>query len=139
MKKIIATIMTILGLAVVPLAWGGAPAYAEPTDGGNTSGECNGVKTSIIGGGCVEDDGEGGAIFDVLSLVLDILTFGVGIAATIGMVIAGYQYLTARDNVGQVQKAKMRIAQIVIGLAVYALMWGVLKFLLPGGVLGDGS
>ena len=80
------------------------------------------------------DDGEGGGIFEVLNIVLTVLTYGVGIAATVGFVIAGFQYLTARDNEGQVAKAKQRMLQIVIGLFLYAMLWALLNFLLPGGL-----
>ncbi len=83
------------------------------------------------------DDGEG--IFDILNIVLTVMTFGVGILATIGIVLSGYQYITAKDDASKVQKAKDRLLQIVIGLAVYALMWGVLQFLLPGGLFGNGN
>lgn len=134
MKKIIVTILAIVGMWGTILVQPVMVAQAEGEDEGK---KCGGVSTSIIE--CDSEDKEGGAIFDLLAIVVNIFTFGVGIAATIGLVISGYQYMTARDNPGQIQKAKTRIVEIIIGLAVYALMWGVLNFLLPGGVFGDGS
>ena len=97
-----------------------------------SSGEC--VETTFFG--CVSPDSDGGGIFKILNLVLNILTAGVGIAATIGFVIAGIQYMTAQDNEAQMAKAKMRMLQIVIGLFVYATMWAILNWILPGGVFG---
>ncbi len=94
------------------------------------------VSTSILGGGEYCDDGSGKGIVYILGIAVDILTFGIGVAATIGLVVSGIQYLTAGDNVGQIQKARMRIFQIVIGLAIYAVFWGILQFLLPGGLFG---
>lgn len=101
--------------------------------------KCAGVETSIIKCDADENDKEGEGIFAILAIIVSILTYGVGIAATIGVVISGYQYLTARDDRGQVMKAKKRLIEIAIGLVVYAIMWGVIQFLLPGGLYGDGS
>lgn len=85
--------------------------------------------------GC--DNGE--AIFNILAIALNIATFGVAAAGIIGVIISGYQYMSARDNAGAVAKAKNRILQIVIGLAIWALFWGVLQFLLPGGLFANGG
>ncbi|MBQ6486486.1 hypothetical protein IJI76_02040 [Candidatus Saccharibacteria bacterium] len=98
---------------------------------------CGGVETALVK--CDSGSGDGAAIFDVLAIALNIMTWGVGAAAVIGVVISGYQYITARDNSAQVAKAKNRILQIVIGLAVWVLFWGILQFLLPGGLFADGS
>ena len=93
-----------------------------------------GVKTNLFGDGCIS--GEDG-IFMVLNVILQVLTWGVGIAGTLGIVITGIQYMTAKDNAAQMEKAKHRLIQIVIGLAVYAVMWAFLQWLLPGGVFGS--
>lgn len=94
------------------------------------------VYTSILGnaGGCTPV-GEGGElIFSLLNTILTILTYGVGIAGTLGIVISGIQYLTARDNEAQLTKAKSRLVNIVIGLVAYALLWAFLQWLIPGGI-----
>ena len=113
---ILVSIMGVFGVA--------QPAYAE------TERKCGGVDTAIIE--CSDDDGHGGAIFEILAIVLNIVTYGVGAAAVIGVMIAGFQYMTAKDNPAQVSKAKNRLIQIAIGLAIWVLFWGVLQFLLPG-------
>ncbi len=51
---------------------------------------------------------------------------------TIGVVIAGIQYLTARDNEAQVAAAKKRLVEVVIGLVAWAAMFVVLRLLIPG-------
>lgn len=96
----------------------------------------DGLKTAILDV-CPGEEGEG--VFGVLAIALDIMTFGVGAAAVIGVIITGYQYMTARDNAAQVAKAKNRLLQIIIGLVIWVLFWGILKFLLPGGLFGDGK
>lgn len=97
----------------------------------------NGVDTNLFG--CVEDDGDGCGVYSILNLILTILTWGVGIAATAGLVISAIMYLTARDNESQVAKAKTRILEIVIGLALFAMMWAALQWLIPGGILNTGN
>lgn len=72
------------------------------------------------------------SIEDLLKLVVNILLYGLGAAATLGVVIAGILYLTARDNPQQVARAKMRLIEISIGLAAWAMLFGLLQFLLPG-------
>lgn len=98
---------------------------------------CGGVTTAIIHCDSGADSGE--AIFDILALGLSIVTYGVGAAAVIGVIISAYQYITARDNSAQVVKAKNRILQIVIGLVIWVLIWGILQFLLPGGLFANGN
>ena len=90
---------------------------------------CNGVETSLIE--CDDDGKAGSGIFQILKKVLDIATILVGIAATIGIGVAGIQYLTAGDNESQVMKAKRRIFNIILGLAAYVLMYFAIAWLLP--------
>ncbi|MBR3204639.1 hypothetical protein IKF81_03080 [Candidatus Saccharibacteria bacterium] len=90
-----------------------------------------GVKTSILGkDGCYE-----GGVADILATILTIMTFGVGAAGVLGIVIAGIQYMTAGGNEMQMTKAKNRIVQVVIGLVGYGLLWALLEWLIPGGIL----
>lgn len=120
MKKIITAIISlILGFSLVTV-----PVYAECPEGY--------VETAILGENhCFRDDGKGGGIIHILELVVDIMTVGIGVLGVIGIVIAGTQYLTAGDKEDQVKKAKRRIFEIVIGLAAYALIYAILKWLLP--------
>jgi len=99
-------------------------------------GSCGGVNTALID---CDDSTDGTAIFELLSMALNIATFGVAAAAIIGIILSGYQYMTARDNSAAVVKAKNRILQVIIGLAIWALFWGVLQFILPGGLFANGG
>lgn len=102
------------------------PVFAEK--------KCAGVSTSVIG--C--EDGKDG-IEAILSLVITILTFGVGALATFGIVVSGIQYMTAQDNVEKMKKAKNRILQIVIGIFLYTVLWAFLNWLLPGGIFNGST
>lgn len=69
-------------------------------------------------------------MIDILELVVDILTIGVGILGVVGMTITGIQYLTADNNKAKIDKTKRRMFEIMIGLAVYAITFGLFKLLL---------
>lgn len=109
---------------------GGTGDDGEDTGGG---GEC---KTAILpdslckGGDKLEDNG----IFGILLLVISVLTGGVVLVAIGGFVYAAILYTTAEANAAQVTKAKETIFNVVLGLAMFALMWAFLQFIIPGGV-----
>ncbi len=106
-----------------------APAWA---DGENC------VETSILGdeGKYCDDNSDGSGIFMILGIIVNVLTMGVGVLGTLGIIIAGVQYLTASGNEAQMAKAKQRIIEVVIGLVIFGVMWAVLQFIIPGGVFG---
>ncbi|MBQ6130628.1 hypothetical protein IJI72_03020 [Candidatus Saccharibacteria bacterium] len=111
------------------------PATTVETSNGSKCGD-NQVETSILGGdsGCYDVQGDGKDIFEMLGIVLDVLTYGVGAAGVIGIVIAAIQYATAAGNESQMTKAKTRIIEVVIGLIAYGLMYTFLQWLVPGGM-----
>ena len=55
----------------------------------------------------------------MVKFVVDLLAGGVVVVGTVGMVICGYTWMTARDNEAQVAKAKKRLVEIVIGMVVF--------------------
>lgn len=73
-------------------------------------------------------------IMEILYLILKVMIYGLGVAATVGMVVAGVRYMTARDNESQVANAKKQLLEIVIGLVAWALMWTMMNWLIPGGM-----
>lgn len=121
---VVAGAMTLVGAAVLalPVVNAGSVYAAECTEDQKKAGNC--VDTNIL-------DNDGG-IEGLLSLIVNILLYGLGAAATLGVVIAGIMYLTARDNPQQVAKAKTRLIEISIGLAAWAMLFALLQFLLPG-------
>lgn len=142
MKKILLSIFSVIMIFMVIVA----PAYAEE--------KC--VLTSVLGGSacdekgnkihdvsaeaplesgefsCSCEGGDGSSIMHILNLVVDIMTIGIGILGVIGISVVGIQYLTAGGSEEKTRKAKRRMLEIIIGLAVYAVIFALLKFLLPG-------
>ena len=90
---------------------------------------CNSAST---GGTDVKKTG----VYLLLVWVLNLMTAGVGIAAVGALVYAGVLYASAEGKSDQVAKAKQIITNTVVGIVVYALMFLVINWLVPGGVIG---
>lgn len=116
MKKILLSIITVIIAGAVVAT----PVFADN----------NCVETVFFGTVC--DSGDGSSVMTVLRTVVNVMSVGVGILATVGIAISGTQYLTAGDNEEKVRKSKRRIFEIIIGLAAYALIYALLAWLLPG-------
>ncbi|HEY0965656.1 MAG TPA: tyrosine-protein phosphatase [Candidatus Saccharimonadales bacterium] len=98
----------------------------------DTYAACGGVDTSVVS--CGEDDSN--AIWALLLIVVNVMAGLVGVAAIGGFVYAAILYSSAGDKSGQVTKAKETLANVVLGLVLFALMWAFVQFLIPGGVFG---
>ena len=112
---------------------GGSSSGSSGGSSGPSVGKC--TKLAIIkikGKDCVENTEE--AIFEILGMILNIFTFGVGIAATGGFIFCGYQYITSKNEPAVIVKIKTRMFNIVIGLVIYFMFWGLIGLLLPGGL-----
>lgn len=75
-------------------------------------------------------------VFQILVWVLNIMTAGIGIAAVGALVYAGILYASAGGGSDQIVKSKKIITDTVIGIVAYALMFLVINWLVPGGVIG---
>lgn len=82
------------------------------------------------------ENGGNGILF-LLTLAIRILTGLVAALAVVSLIYAGFQYVTAGDQSSQVQAAKERITQTLIGVLLYAFMASILHFIIPGGILGE--
>lgn len=110
-----------LSILALPAMVASAPVFAAD--------EC--PKTSIIKVDC---DNKGGGVWGILTLVINIMTAGIGIAAVGGLIYAGITYTTASNDSAKVAKAKEMIFNVVLGLVLYALMWSFIQYLIPGGI-----
>ena len=124
-EKKIRILKMILVFVMVAIICYGTPVFAA---------ECGGANTALID--CEETEG---GVWHILSLILDLLSMGIGILGVIGISVAGVQFLTSKGNPEQAGKAKTRIFQLVIGLAMYALLFVGLEWLLPGGIIESQS
>lgn len=90
--------------------------------------ECATILTEWCEG--AEDDGKG-TIETIIKFAISVLSVGIGVLATIGLIVCGYLIMSARDNEAQVQKAKKRMVEIVIGIVLWALGALVLLLIIP--------
>ena len=137
MKKLLIGILALITLTSVAFV-APAPVFADDWEEcscydsqGNKTGDGKKPPTAILGNS-VCDCGHGEAIMGILNLVVEIMSIGVGIIGVVGISITGIQYLTAGGDEGKTTKAKRRILEIVIGLAIYAVFYTLVNFLLPG-------
>ena len=129
MKKvffsILAVVMSGLMLATpVSAAKAGDPCTCSDGRSGTVP-----VDTSILTG--CDCGGDGDSVMELLNLIVDILTIGIGILGVIGITVVGIQYLTAGGSEEKTRKAKRRMFEIVIGLVAYVLIYAALKWLMP--------
>ena len=129
MKKVLAVLAAVAITLFAPVA----AVYAEE-EVGNDCVESSIISNKEENGKKYYCDTEGSGIYKILNIVLTILTMGVGILGTLGVIIAGTQYMTAGGNEAQMAKAKKRIGEVVLGLVVYGVMYVVLQWLIPGGI-----
>lgn len=129
MIRKIALALTALVLGVATIATP-APAMASngPSQHSETTHTDGTAKTAILKS-CAKDDGKGGGILCLLRQGLDILSWIVGALGFAALVFVGFQYLTAGDNEEQIKKAKRRIVEIVIGVALFLLANVIVQWL----------
>ena len=93
------------------------------------------VDTMFFGEVC--DYCDGGAIYKILAECIEIITYAIGIAAVIGVIICGIKYITSAGNVARQTKARQRLYQIVVGILCYGIFFAFLEFLIPGGIINS--
>lgn len=99
--------------------------------------ECGGADTIIIqceqgSEGPIENNGAWG----ILLIFIRIMTAGVGVVAVGGIAYGAILYASAGDKSDQVRKGISVIQNVVIGLVLYAAIYAILEFIIPGGIIG---
>lgn len=111
-----------------------------------TSANCGGLgvdpqdhtKCKTLGNGC---NGNTEAtclaknpIIKDLRIFVNALSGIVGVVVVAMIMVGGIQYSSARDNAAAVSAARKRIANAVLALVIYFLIFAFLQWLIPGGV-----
>ena len=122
----------LISIAILATATVGAMALSRPA-----LADCMGVKTSIVncdnGSGKDAKTGEE-AIYNILGMVIKIMTGVIGLVAVAAVVYGAILYGSASDNPENIKKAKEIWTNVVIGLIAFAFMVSILNFIIPGGV-----
>lgn len=100
------------------------------------AGTCGGVDTALIDCGGTKDatNLEDTGVWGILILVVNILVAGVGVLALGGIIYGAVLYTSAGGNPDQVKKARTIFTNVVVGVVLFAGMYVLLNFLVPGGV-----
>ena len=132
----------IISIAILATITIGTMVFSHPAQA-----DCMGVETSIInctGVDTVDKDGNvvkgkdaatgEEAIYNILGMVIKIMTGAIGLVATAAVVYGAILYGSAADNPENIKKAKGIWMNVVIGLIAFAFMVSILNFIIPGGV-----
>ena len=110
--------------AVLAVSAGTAFAATDPK-----ASVCEGV--GLAGGSCDPDASQSGpTVNSTVKLAVNILSFIVGVASVIMIMIGGFKYVISSGDSGNVQGAKNTILYAVIGLIVVALAQVIVRFVL---------
>lgn len=136
MIKKIAMFLAALVIGVATLAVPTAEVMADgPSQHSQTTHQQvaagdSGTKTAILNKcGRQADDEDGGGIMCLLKEGLNIMTYVVGALGFAAIVWCGILYLTAGDNEEQVKKAKRRIFEVIVGVALFILANAIVQWL----------
>ncbi len=70
----------------------------------------------------------------LLQGAIDLMAAVTGIVIVLSIIIGAIQYMTARDNSGQVAAAKNRIFMSILSLILFIFAYTILQWLVPGGI-----
>lgn len=125
MKKIITGLMSLAIVAAAGLGlWFATPALAA-TDS-NREAVCEGIKAT--GGKCDDDPSE--QINKLISAIIDIFSWIIGVVAVIMVIFGGFQYVTSGGDASKAAKGRSTILYALIGLVIVALAQVIVAFVL---------
>ncbi len=119
-KRILIAIALLFNFSALVLA--PSAVYAADSKGA----VCEGI--SQTGGSC--DNSAGPNLDDILKLLLNALSFIIGFAAVIMIMVGGFKYITSAGDSAKVASAKDTILYSIIGLVVVALAQIIVRFVL---------
>lgn len=108
------------------------PATTAPAASGDTE-SCDSVKLAIHVG--CKSTGANNEIFDYARAIIFYLSSIFGIIMVLMIIASGFLFLTSAGSPGALKKAKLLLANVVISIFLFALMFGILNYLIPGGVI----
>ena len=135
-KKIIYVFAGLLTMGVVALT----PVMVNAQDAKPQA--CGILPESVCGSSPLNakpTDGKvrGTAVWQLLLAVINIMTAGVAILAVGGIIYGAVLYTSAGPNRAQVVKAREILMNVVIGVVAFTIMFGLLQWLIPGGVFNN--
>lgn len=119
-KKIIFT-LTVAILTLVPVMPASAALFDSSVDQA-----CQGVT----GGGACNETEANNSVNNIITTVINIFSWIVGIVAVIMIIVGGLKYITSTGDSNSVNGAKNTILYAIIGLVIVASAQIIVKFVL---------
>lgn len=94
---------------------------------------CGGAETSIDFGKACEAEGAT-SVTALILWVVGFLAIGVGVAVVVGIVFGGITYIMSDGDPSQAKQARDIIANSIIGLFLFFILYAGANFLIPGGI-----
>lgn len=126
MKKLIVRLAIMLAL-LMPM---GAPALASAASCPSGSGGGDAKKQILIGVGETDDECDGSGVTNFVGTVVRIISYIVGVAAIIMLLVAGFKYITSSGDSGKISSAKNTLIYAMVGVAVAVLAQLIVNFVI---------
>lgn len=124
MKNLILIIVSVVVASVFLLA----PApKASALLSGSKDAACSGVN---LGSSSTCDSSSNGTISSLIKTILNVVSFLVGFAAVIMIMLGGFKFLTSQGESANVASARNTILYAIVGLVIVALAQFIVKFVL---------
>jgi hypothetical protein len=109
---------------------GAIPAQSDPAASacGNDAKDVATETNSTLSNGC-------GLVNKYVQPLINVLAAAIGVVATINIIIGGIQYSAASGDPQKVAAARKRIANSVLALVAFGLLYAFMQWLIPGGFL----
>lgn len=123
LKKIFITLTLITSMVGI----GALPAYASPFSGSSQE-ACQGAN--LGSSGTCEKDASGKKINSLVAMVINLLSFIVGVIAVIMIIVNGLRFITSSGDTNSVTAARNGIIYAIIGLVFVAFAQIIVRFVL---------
>lgn len=125
MKRLLFTAFAILSLGII-----GALSIPDvsPVLADAKADVCQGLQSTGGGAGCAQPSGP--TVDSVITAVINILSWVVGIISVIMIIMGGFKYVTSGGDSSNVQSAKNTIIYALVGIVIVALSQTLVKFVL---------
>ena len=122
MKKFL--IISLMALSFIGVGFSHTSVFADATDE-----VCAGIGLASSNGSCPEPTGSK-SVTGLIGSVISILSYIIGIAAVIMILVAGFKYITAGGDSNAVGSAKSTLTYAIVGLIIAALAQILVRFVL---------
>jgi beta-lactamase regulating signal transducer with metallopeptidase domain len=120
------SLATVLSV-IIPLGFS-SMAYAQVNLQNTVANQgCSGSQAVNTGGSCANAQS---GLTGLVTTILDVLSWIVGIVAVIMIIIAGFRYIVSGGESGGVQGAKNAILFAIVGIVIVAIAQIIVQFVL---------